>query len=67
MSDERCPTCGEPVRGATWHRLRDVPGALPAFRLIHRRAGGARCETVRGAWVAGEGDIRTPGGDRATI
>ncbi len=51
-----CPTCGE-MTSATWHRLRDVPGALPAYLLSHRRAGGKRCETVRGPWL---GEIADP-------
>jgi hypothetical protein len=61
-----CPTCGEDARDATWRELRRVPGALPAFRLSHRRAGGERCETVRGPW-AGEQNICTDRDAGATI
>ncbi len=45
----RCPACGE-ATDAVWHRRRDVPGALPAFIMRHRRQGGGWCESVRGPW-----------------
>lgn len=62
-----CPTCGEALRdGAAWRRLRDVPGALPAYCISHRRAGGGRCQTVRGAWRDGA-DACTDAGAACTI
>lgn len=65
-----CPTCGEALRdGAAWRRLRDVPGALPAYLLSHRRAGGKRCATVRGPWVGDDTDqnICTSGDETAIL
>jgi len=61
-----CPTCGETLRdGAAWRRLRDVPGALPAFALDHRRVGGGRCLTVRGAWRDGADACTIGAGSRS--
>lgn len=64
----RCPTCGE-MTGATWRRLREVPDALPAYMLSHRRAGGRRCETVRGPWreEAADPNVCTSGGPGAIL
>lgn len=61
-----CPTCGEGT-SATWRELRTVPGALPAYRLSHRRAGGERCVTDRGPWLAELPNICTGGDAGRTI
>ncbi len=63
-----CPSCGETLcDGAAWRALRVVPGALPAYRLSHRRAGGGRCVTDRGPWLRELPSICTDGGAAATM
>ena len=59
-----CPSCGQET-GAVWQRLRDIPGAAPAYMLDHRRAGGGRCRTIRGEWL--DPDICTRAAETAIL
>jgi hypothetical protein len=53
MMPEICPRCREPVKaGATFVEMPTAPGRLAAWRLRHKRAGGAGCVAYVGPELA---------------
>jgi hypothetical protein len=53
MMPEVCPRCRERVKaGATFVEMPTAPGRLAAWRLRHKRAGGAGCVAYVGPELA---------------